>query len=66
MDNIIIDNKTDLSMIDSLFLIQEVLKIGRVCNMAKEYVHVISFKRNGKKYFVHSYLNDKSDKFLIV
>ena len=59
---LILENRTDLPMVDFLRLAQEVLLMGRISNDDKQYCYLTSFTIDGKEYHIVSDLNEKSDK----
>lgn len=59
---LILENQTDLPMVDFLRLAQEVVSLGRISNNGKQYCYLNSFKINGQEYHIVSDLNEKSDK----
>ena len=63
---LILENKTDLPMIDFLRLAQEVVKLGRISKDGKQYCYAVSFKIDGEQYHIISELNKKSDKLTFI
>lgn len=59
---LILENQTDLPMVDFLRLAQEVVSMGRISNNGKQYCYVTAFKIDGQEYHIVSDLNEKSDK----
>jgi hypothetical protein len=59
---LILENRTDLPMVDFLRLAQEVVSMGRISNDGKQYCYVTSFTIDGQEYHIVSDLNEKSDK----
>lgn len=59
---LILENRTDLPMVDFLRLAQEVVSMGRISNHGKQYCGVTSFAIDGQEYHIVSGLNEKSDK----
>lgn len=59
---LILENRTDLPMVDFLRLAQEVISIGRISNDEKQYCYLVSFTIDGQEYHIVSDLNEKSDK----
>jgi hypothetical protein len=59
---LILENRTDLPMVDFLRLAQEVVIMGRISNDEKQYCYLTSFTIDGKEYHIVSDLNEKSDK----
>jgi hypothetical protein len=62
---LILENRTDLPMKDFLKLAQEVVSAGRISNNDMQYCYVTSFTVDGKKYYIASDLNKKSDKLTL-
>jgi hypothetical protein len=63
---LILENKTDLPMIDFLRLAQEVVKLGRISKDGKQYCYAVSFTIDGQQYHIISELNKKSDKLTFI
>lgn len=59
---LILENQTDLPMVDFLRLAQEVVSMGRISNDDKQYCYLVSFTIDGEEYHIVSDLNKKSDK----
>ncbi len=59
---LILENRTDLPMVDFLRLAQEVISMGRISNNYKQYCYLTSFTIDGQEYHIVSDLNEKSDK----
>lgn len=59
---LILENQTDLPMVDFLRLAQEVILMSRISNNDKQYCYLTSFTINGQEYHIVSDLNKKSDK----
>jgi hypothetical protein len=59
---LILENRTDLPMVDFLRLAQEVVSMGRISNYDKQYCYLTSFTIDGQEYHIVSDLNEKSDK----
>jgi hypothetical protein len=59
---LILENRTDLPMVDFLRLAQEVVSMGRISNDDKQYCYLTAFTIDGKEYHIVSDLNEKSDK----
>lgn len=57
---LILENRTNLPMVDFLRLAQEVVSMGRISN--GQYCYLTSFTIDGQEYHIVSDLNDKSDK----
>jgi hypothetical protein len=58
---LILENRSDLPMIDFLKMAEYVLKSGRLSNDGKQYCYLTSFK----EYHIVSELNKKSDKLIM-
>ncbi|MDZ7821545.1 MAG: hypothetical protein U5N26_06890 [Candidatus Marinimicrobia bacterium] len=65
MGKIIIDNRSDLTELQALQLIGGVVRGGRVSNEGKQYCYLVTAQISGKKYAASSFLNKKSDRFVI-
>lgn len=61
---LILENRTDLPMVDFLRLAQEVVSMGRISNEGKQYCYLTSFKINQEEYVIVSDLNEKSDRLI--
>lgn len=59
---LILENRTDLPMVDFLRLAQKVVSMGRISNDDKQYCYLTSFTIDGQEYHIISDLNEKSDK----
>lgn len=59
---LILENRTDLPMVDFLRLAQEVVSMGRISNDEKQYCYLTAFTIGGQEYHIVSDLNEKSDK----
>ena len=59
---LILENQTDLPMVDFLKLAQEVVSMGRISNDEKQYCYLTAFNIDEQEYHVVSDLNEKSDK----
>jgi hypothetical protein len=62
---LILENTTDLPMKDFLRLAQGVVSAGRISNNDSQYCYVTAFTLDGKKYYIASDLNKKSDKLIL-
>lgn len=62
---LILENRSDLPMIDFLKMAEYVLKSGRLSNDGKQYCYLTSFKVESKEYHIVSELNKKSDKLIM-
>jgi len=65
MNKIIIENRTDLSDLVALQHIYSVIDKGRISNFGKQYCYCSTFEVNKKEVVVWTYLNKKSDRFVI-
>ena len=65
MNKLIIENRACLSDIDALEIIKMVVNAGRCSNNGKQYSYGALITFNGGKYFVSTYLNKRSDRFVI-
>jgi hypothetical protein len=59
---LILENRTDLPMVDFLRLAQEVVSMGRISKDNKQYCYLTAFTIDGQEYHIVSDLNEKSDK----
>ena len=59
---LILENQTDLPMVDFLRLAQEVILMSRISNNDKQYCYLTSFTINGQEYHIVRKNNKKSDK----
>jgi len=65
MNKLIIDNKTELTDLDAITLVKTVISEGRISNNGKQYCYGTEITIKNKKYMVWTYLNKKSDRFVI-
>ncbi len=65
MDKIIIQNDSDLSIIDCLRIVEAVVEQGRVSNNNRQYAYLTSFSVGEKCYHVVTDINKQSDKFTV-
>ncbi len=65
MNRIIIDNRTDLGDLYAVRMVLRVIDAGRVSNNRKQYCYLTAFRLEGKEYLVSTYLNKKSERFVI-
>lgn len=65
MNKIIIQNDSDLSIIDCSRLIEGVIKHGRVSNNETQYAYLTAFSIGEKDYHIVTDLNKHSDKFTV-
>ncbi len=65
MNKLIINNRTDLTDIDAVNLVKQVIESGRISNNGMQYCYITIIKLGGKEYVVCADLNKKSDRFLI-
>lgn len=65
MNKIIIDNKSDLSLSNALFLVQKVIEEGKVSNEGKQHCYLTAVTSNLGKHMVATMLNHKSEKFIV-
>jgi hypothetical protein len=66
MNKIIIDNQSDLDDIQALVLVGRVINHGRISNHSKQYCYLTVFLIDGFNYQVGTFLNKKSDRFIIM
>lgn len=65
MDKIIVKNQTELSIIDVLELVKNVIKMGRVSNNDKQYCYLSVYEIDNIEYHIVTDLRQKSDVFTI-
>lgn len=63
---IIINNDSDLSIIDAMRLVERVIKEGRISNYDKQYCYATVFAIDTNEYAVLSSLNKGSDSFRVI
>lgn len=63
---LIIDNESDLGIVEIMSLVEKVIRMGRISNDNKQYCYCSTFTVLGNGYAVYSYLNKASDRLLIV
>lgn len=66
MNRIIINNKTELTDLECLEMVKDVIKQGRCSNDNMQYCYLTSFKRYNKQYQVSTDLRIRSDSFTII
>jgi hypothetical protein len=66
MNRIIINNKTDLTDLDAINIVQSVIRAGRISNYGKQYCYLSTWDDNGKEYQITTDLRKKSDSFTII
>lgn len=64
-DKLILENKTELPMVDFLTLAIDVIKMGRISNDEKQFCYLTSYNIEGEEYHIVSDLNKKSDKLTL-
>jgi hypothetical protein len=65
MAKIIIDNRSDLTDLESIKIVYDVIRCGRISNDNKQYCYMSIFMLDGSRYQVSTDLNKKSDRFVI-
>ncbi len=65
MNKLIIDNRTELTDLDTIELVKVVVEGGRISNNDKQYCYLTSMNYKGKMYMVSANLNKKSERFVI-
>ena len=65
MNKLIIDNRTELSDINVVTLVDKVINQGRISNDNKQYCYGTGITIEDKEYMIWTYLNKKSDRFVI-
>jgi len=66
MSKIIIDNRSNISDIDALKLVEDVIEDGRVSDFGKSYCSVSVFTRGKEKTSVYARNNKSSDTFIVM
>jgi len=59
----IIENRTDMSDLEVMWYVQEVMRDGRVSNNGRQYCGATTF--NNGRYVVWTDLNKQSDRFVV-
>ena len=65
-NKLIIDNRTDISDMEALRMVIEVVEMGRISNDGKQYCYGTSIAKGSLDIMIWAYLNKKSDRFVIV
>lgn len=65
MNKLIIDNRSDLNDYEALEVVQRVIKEGRISNNNRQYCYFMVVMFYNKQYQIASFLNEKSDRFVI-
>ena len=65
MQKIIIKNQSDLSLVDAMRLVENVIEKGRISNDGKQYCYLSVYETEGKEYHITAGLNKGSDTFLV-
>jgi hypothetical protein len=66
MNKIILENRSDLSMLDFIKLAEKVIEGGRISNEGKQYCYLTAFTvEDSYDYHIVSELNEKSDKLIL-
>jgi hypothetical protein len=65
MNKLIIDNRTELTDLQAVHLVAEVIKQGRISNYGKQYCYGTEITIEDNKYMIWTDLNKKSDRFVI-
>ena len=69
MSKIIIENRSDMSDLDAVEIVKNIVEGGRKSNFGKQYCYLTvihNWGGAGKQYQVSSFLNKKSDRFVII
>jgi len=66
MAKIIIDNRSDLTDLEAIKIVCDVIRYGRISNNNKQYCYLSMFMLDGSKYQVSTDLNKRSDRFVII
>ena len=65
MNKLIIDNRSTMSDFNALAYIKAVIEEGRISNEGKQYCYYTTFERGNMIIGVSSFLNKKSDRFVV-
>ena len=65
MNKLIIDNRTELTDLEAVTLVSRVIEQGRISNDDKQYCYGTGITIEDKEYMIWTYLNKKSDRFVI-
>ena len=66
MSKIIIDNRSDISDIEAIILVEDVISDGRVSDAGKSYCFVSVFTKGKEKTAVYARRNKESDTFIVM
>ena len=66
MEKIIIQNESNLSLLDAIECVKQVVGLGRISNNGTQYCYLTKFTIEGREYDVYASRNGKSDKFKIM
>ena len=66
MEKIIIQNESNLSLLDAIECVKQVVGLGRISNNNTQYCYVTKIPIKGIPYIVYADRNGKSDKFKIM
>ena len=66
MSKIIIENRSSLDNMQAMSLVSQVVASGRISNDGKQYCYYSTGAVDGKPIGVDSFLNKKSDRFVVV
>ena len=66
MNKLIIDNKTELTDLEAVRLVESVITQGRISNDGKQYCYGTTFTYKQKSFVVWTDKNKKSDRFVIL
>ena len=65
MNKLIIDNRAELTDLEAVNLVSKVIAQGRISNDGKQYCYGTGITIEDKEYMIWTYLNKKSDRFVI-
>ena len=65
MEKLIIENRTDLSLIDIFTFVHGIISAGRISNNGTQYCYVTTYEKDGREFYVITNSNKRSDKFTI-
>ena len=66
MGKIIIQNESDLDIVNAIELVKDVIARGKISNNGTQYCYLSVFKLENRLYYVYAIRNGKSDKFQIM
>jgi hypothetical protein len=64
LSKLIIENRTNIAMEDVLALARNIVAMGRISNMGRQYCFLASYTIEGEEYHLVSDINKKSDRLI--